>query len=209
MVPDPLDRWDPLRVACLYCLSRSNNTDVRDVVKDQYEDRWRRNLEQLTDLLKEYFRAGDYEVPQVLHGAARVATQRLPSVLFEVFRSACHQGPKEFFDQYKLNQARLRASVDKVGGHLSGNTLYAPKAFENDPVAHKVVDLHLRTKRRIANADLRLKEPLEGSPLHPGWSALDNYFRAGGGGGTSTMCALACVAPTGATRGSGASGRTS
>lgn len=166
----------------LYWLSRFDNTDIRDVGKDQYEDRWRRTLEQLTDLLKELFRTGDYEVPRVLRGAARVTRQALPPVLFEIFRVAYHQGPKDFFDQFKLNQVKLRTSVAKVGSHLSDNTLDAPKAFEGDPVAHKVVDLYLRTKWRIANADLRVQEPFEGSPLHPGWSALDDYFRAGAQG---------------------------
>jgi hypothetical protein len=77
----------------LYCLSRFDNTDIRDVGKDQYEDRWRRTIEQLTELLKEFFKTGDYEVPQVLRGAARVAPQRVPSVLFEVFRSAYWASP--------------------------------------------------------------------------------------------------------------------
>ena len=163
----------------LHSLSRFDNADIKDVGKEQYEDRWRRTLEQLTDSFKEVSKAVEYEVPRTLRGAVRVAPRRLPAMLFEVFRASYHQGPKEFFTEFKVNQVRLRSSVAKVGNHLVDNTLDTPKAFESDPVAQRIVDLFLRTKWRIVDADLRIKEPVQGSPLYPGWSALDDYFAAG------------------------------
>ena len=166
----------------LYGLSLFDNMDIKDVGQDQYEDRRRRTLSRLSEVFGEFRRTGEYEVPKLLRARVHTVPQRLDSVLTEVLRTAYHQGPREFFSQYKLNQLRLRTAVTNVGNHLADNTLDASKAFGNDPVARQIVELFLRDRWRVATADLRLKEPAQGSPLYSGWKALDDHFEAGASG---------------------------
>ncbi len=166
----------------LHGLSLFDNMDIRDVGQDQYEDRRRRTLSRLSEVFGEFRKTGEYEVPKVLRARVHTVPQRLDSVLTEVLRTAYYQGPREFFSQYKLNQLKLRTAVANVGNHLADNTLDAPKAFGNDPVARQIVELFLRDRWRVATADLRLKEPTQGSPLYLGWKALDDHFEAGASG---------------------------
>ncbi len=163
----------------LYGLSQFDNMDIKDVGQDQYEDRRRRTLKRLSEVLKEFGQTGEYEVPQVLRARAQTVPQRLGSILPEIVRMAYFQGPREFFAQYKLNNLKLRTAVAKVANHLSDNTLDAPKVFGGDPVAQQTVDLFLRGKWGVANSSLRLKEPAQGSPLYSGWKALNTRFEAG------------------------------
>ena len=127
----------------------------------------------------EFRKTSEYEVPKLLRARVHTVPQRLDSVLTEVLRTAYHQGPREFFSQYKLNAMKLRTAVANVDNHLADNTLDAPKAFGNDPVARQIVELFLRDRWSVANANLRLKEPTQGSPLYWGWKALDDHFEAG------------------------------
>lgn len=163
----------------LYGLSLFENMDIKDVGQDQYEDRRRRTLSRLSEVFGEFRKTGEYEVPKLLRARVHTVPQRLDSVLTEVLRTAYHQGPKEFFNQYKLNQLKLRNAVANVGSHLYDNTLDTPKAFGNDPIARQIVELFLRDRWSIANVNLRLKKPAQGSPLYPGWKALDVHFEAG------------------------------
>lgn len=166
----------------LYGLSEFDNIDIKDVGKDQYDDRKRRTLQRLAEILKELDQTGEYEVPQLFRARVLTVAQRLRSVLPEVLQTAYHQGPREFFGQYKLTQPKLRTSVAKVGNHLSDNTLDTPKAFGGDPIAQQIVDLFLRNKWSVANTSQLLRAPAQGSPLYPGWKALDDHFEAGAAG---------------------------
>ncbi len=166
----------------VYGLSQFDNMDIKDVGQDQYEDRRRTALKRLAEVLKEFGQTGEYEVPRVLRARTQIVPQKLGSILPELLRTAYYQGPREFFAQYKLNQSSLRTAVAKVSNHLSDNTLDAPKAFGSDPVAQQVVDLFLKGKWGVANTNLRLKEPAQGSPLYSGWKALDDHFEAGAAG---------------------------
>lgn len=163
----------------LYGLSQFENTDIKDVGQDQYEDRRRRTLGRLAEVLGESRKTGEYEVPQVFRARVRTVPKKLDSVLLEILRAAYDQGPREFFSQYKLNNLKLRTAVAKVGNHLSDNTLDTPKAFGGDPIAQQIADLFLKGKWGVANADLRLREPSQGSPLYLGWKTLDDHFEAG------------------------------
>ncbi len=166
----------------LYGLSQFEDMDIKDVGQDQYEDRRRRSLNRLSEMLADFRKTGEYEVTQTLRARVHTVPQKLDSVLPEILRTAYYQGPREFFTQYKLNQLKLRNAVANVANHLSDNTVDAPKAFGNDPVAGQIVDLFLRGKWRVVNAELRLREPDQGSPLYMGWKALDEHFEAGAAG---------------------------
>lgn len=163
----------------LYGLSLFDNMDIKDVGQDQYVDRRRRTLNRLSEVFGEFRRTGEYEVPKLLRARVHTVPQRLDSVLTEVLKTAYHQGPREFFGQYKLTATKLKTAVANVGSHLSDNTLDTPKAFGNDPVARQIVELFLRDKWSVVNANLLLKEPAQGSPLYSGWKALDDHFEAG------------------------------
>lgn len=166
----------------LYGLSQFDNMDIKDVGQDQYEDRRRRTLSRLSEMLGELGKNGKYEVAKTLRARVQTVQQKLDSILSEVLKGAYYQGPREFFTQYKLSNAKLRNAVATVGSHLYDNTLDAPKAFQSDPTARQIVELFLRGKWSVANVNLRLKEPAQGSPLYLGWEALDDHFVAGSSG---------------------------
>ena len=177
--PDPTLARLLLRI---YGLTSFENHEIADIGQDQWTEILRRDQGLVEAALTRMCQNADYEVPQALRAAVQAIRPRsVEHLLTEVYRIAYGRGPKEFFSHYKLSSNKLRASVTLVSNHLLGNALGAPRVLDTDKVAKEIVDLFLRTRWGLVDADLRIKHVAEGSRLYPGWHALDQYFAQGAG----------------------------
>jgi hypothetical protein len=176
-IPDPGLAQQLLR---LYGLSLFSNTEIADVGSEQFQA-----VRELANqsVVTEFPRLKDeaqMDVPAAFR--ARVKTLRsadVEEVLGEVFKMAFSDGPKRWFDQYKLSSPKFRSSVMRVANHLLENNVDAPGIFTADPVAKDIAQ-RLKSEWSVLNYDLRIKVPPKGGNVWPTWQLLEDYFPADG-----------------------------
>src|SRR5207248_828440 len=110
--------------------------------------------------------------PSLRAQIGRLGRQDLVAVLAEVTQMAYSQGPRQWYTQYKVNQAAFSTAVGTVAVRLYEQGRFDSTWLESRRIEKDIVD-HLYRRWQILDINRRVIMPAAGTPLHAGWSALE------------------------------------
>jgi len=146
-----------------------------------YKDAVDQASRNLKDAFDSYFRVDcEPEVPAPFRARLVVANARsLTSVLSEVIQMAYANSPRWWFEHYKLTQGKLRNAVSALCARLIQNGKIDAGFLDNRPLERDIVRLYLIDRWKVLDSTGRPARPPKGNAIHPGWTALDDFFRMG------------------------------